>query len=532
MLKSKDAIAYFIFAIILFPVVFNFIGTDSAIYLQAGSTILNGGKIYVDFIDIKTPLFFTSYSIISLLINDKPDYLHFLIFLIILFTAISLYHFIKNEFNYKIAIATSIIFSLTTLIVGHTLYYHSEIIFSFLLLWIIMYFSKDNKIYIDSNEKRSLFQTLMLGFLLGFYISIKYTFAIVLFPLLFIDFLYNSNDSKFLLKKNLYIFIAIVITTLAAHFWLFDAQILEGYKETLRLLSNYANQPELSTKLLRDIVKVTGQFFGDHLSLLFTFSAFIGFISIFKNTWSAKQKLIIITAFFLVGSLLFSVYVERKLIIYHFGRLLVPFSILSGIGIVLLIEKIRVFWKNDTNKTIYRTAISLFVAFLLIIGPIARYIGILRFPYNAIKGKERYYEFIDQQRPNFFNYTEKLKLIDFVNRNYDSTYKTFIISIGSFDLIYELSTNVFKKLPQRNAYLPKQTNTSFYDKFINFLSASDLLIFQKNDGMFENLTGNTKSSLQLAKEDKLVSNLLQKNFEIKYETNVYVLYEKKIKRLD
>lgn len=529
MINRKDVFAYTIFAIILFPVIFGFLGTDSAIYLQAGSTILNGEKIYVDFIDIKTPLFFTSYSIISLLINGDPNYLHLFIFIILLFTTVFLFHFIKKEFNYRIALSTSIIYSLTTLIVGHTLYYHTEIIYGFLLLLIIVYYTKNYEANDDRYFKKSSLNRLKLGVLIGLYISLKYTFAIVLIPFLFIDFFYDNPDFKNSLKKNLYVYPLMLFTIIASHFWLVDSQIFEGYKETLRLLSNYANHPPISSKLLRDIVKVTGQFFGDHLSLLFTFSAFVGFISVFKNTWTSKQKFIIITSFLLVGALLLSVYIERKLIIYHFSRLLIPFSIISGIGIVLLTEKLKDFWTNTTNKTMFRTLIFIFVLFLLIIGPIARYIGILRFPYNAIKGKEKYYKFIDQQRPNFFNYTEKLKLVDFVNRNYDSSYQTFIISIGSFDLIYELKTKVIKKLPQRNAFLPKPSNTSFYDEFIKFLKTSDLLIFQKNDGMFENLTGNTKSSLQLAKEDKLANRIIEENYKIMYETNVYVVYQKKTK---
>lgn len=528
--NKKDVFAYSILAIILFPVIFGFLGTDSAIYLQAGATILKGEKIYVDFIDIKTPFFFTSYTIINLLINNNPDYLHLFIFIILFFTAILLYHYIMKEFNYKIALSASIIYSLTTLIVGHTLYYHTEIIYGFLLLLIIIYFTREYEADAVISIKKNSFNRLKLGLLIGLYISLKYTFAIVLIPFLFVDFFYGRTDLKKSLKQNLYLYAMMLIVIIISHFWLFDPQIFEGYKETLRLLSNYANTPPISSKLLRDIVKVTGQFFGDHLSLLFTFSAFVGFIGVFTNQWTSKQKSIIITSFLLVGALLLSVYIERKLIIYHFGRLLIPFSIISGIGIVLLIEKLKEFWVNTTNRTIYRTLIFLFVFFLLIIGPIARYIGILRFPYNALKGKERYYEFIDQQRPNFFNYSEKLKLVDFVNRNYDSSFQTLIVSIGSFDLIYELNTKVIKKIPQRNAFLPKPSNTSFYDEFIKFLQKSDLLIFQKNDGMFENLTGNTKSSFQLAKEDKLANKIIEENFEIKYETNVYVVYQKKNNR--
>lgn len=528
MFKSKDLIAYFIFAIILFPVVFGFLGTDSAIYLQAGKTILIGEKIYVDFIDIKTPLFFTFYSLISLIINNNPEKLHLLLFFVFLFTSIILYNFIKNEFEYRTGFATGVIYSLATLIVGHTLYYHSELIFGWLLLLIIIYF---NKININKIKKQisKIPILIMLGTLLGLYISIKYTFAIVLLPLLFIDFFYTKSNLKIIIKQNIILYSTILFTIVISHFWLLDQHIFEGYRNTLSLLSNYANQPSLNPKLFRDIVKVTGQFFGDHLSLLFTFGAFAGFLQIFKNDDNTNQNFIQIVSFLLLSALLLSVFIERKLIIYHFGRLIIPFSILSGVGVVVLLQKFKEYWQIKQHKIVYRTLILLFTLFLVFIGPFARYIGILRFPYNALKGKEKFYNFIDQQRPNFFNYTEKLKLIGFVNKNYDSTYKTLIVSIGSFDLIYELKTKVYKKLPQRNAFLPKQSNTPYYKDFIDLLKNSDLIIFQKNDGMFENLTGNTKSSLEIAMEDAQVKSLIDENFEVKYETRVYSVYQSKSK---
>lgn len=527
MFKIRDFIAYTIFATILFPVAFNFVGTDAAIYLKAGETIFSGEKIYVDFVDIKTPLFFAAYSLISFIINNTPNYLFILIFFIFLFTAIFLYHFIKNEFNYKIGISTAIIFSLSTLIVGNTLYYHSELIFGFLLLLIIFVYARNFSFEEHQYYTKGIINNLFFGILLGLFISIKYTFAIILIPFLIIDFFYEGFHFKTSLKKNIIIYSALFITLLFSHFLLLDPQIYEGYKNTLSLMSAYANLPQISIKLLRDIVKVTGQFFGDNISLLFTISAFLGIINVFKDNWTSKQKLIVISSFLLVGALLLSVFIERKLIIYHFARFIVPFSIISGIGTVLFVEKIFELWKIKKNKRINQTIIVCIVIFLLFIGPLSRYIGILRFTYYAVQGKEEYYEFIDQQRPNFANLIEKMKLTDYINRNYDSSYSTFIVSIGSFDLIYELNTKVIKKLPQRNSFLPKQLNTPYYQDFIHFLKTADLLIIQKNDITYENITGNTKSSLELVNEDNLANQIINQNFEVKYESKVYRLYSKK-----
>ncbi len=525
-LKSKDLIAYLIFAVILFPVIYGFISTDAVIYLQAGKTILNGERIYVDFVDIKTPLFFSFYALIDLIIQDDPNSLHYVLFAIFLFTAIFLYHFIKNLFNYKIALSTSIIYSFATLFIGNTLYYHPELIFNFLLFAIMILTLEMNYPYYSQNSSHSLANDLLLAILLGFYISIKYTFAIILLPIFFISFLEKNDKFSLVYRSNLVILPVLLLTIIISHFWLLDPKIFEGFWDTIKLLSNYVNQPPINSKLFRDIVKTTGQVFGDNLSLLLTFSSFAGFLSLFDKEWKSEQKFLLIFSYLLIGVLIISVYIEKKLIIYHFGRLIIPFSILSGVGFVILIEKFSIIWKNNENKTLTRTIIILSFSFMIIVGPLARYIGILRFPINSIKGKKDYYQFIDEQRPNYFNYTEKLELIDFINKKYNSNYKTLIISIGSFDLIYDLKTTVYKKLPQRNTFLPRTSNTPFYQEFLNTLKNTDLIIIQKNDGLFENLTGNTKSSYELALEDKEVSNILKNKFKIVYDTKVYIVYQK------
>lgn len=523
--ESKDFFIYLLLAFILLPIIFNFNTTDSVIYLQGGKTILNGERIYVDFIDIKTPLFFTFYALIDFIIQDNPSFLHFVLYLIFFITAAFLYHFIKTLFDFKIALSTSIIFSFTILFIGNTLYYHPELLFNFLLLSIVVLTLKMNYPNYSQSTSQSITNDLVLAILLGFYISIKYTFGIVLLPILFVSFLEKSNKSSLVYRSNVLILPVLLLTIIITHFWLLDPQIFEGYRNTLNLLSSYINQPPINAKLFRDIVKTTGQVFGDNLSLLFTFSAFIGFLNIFDKDWKSEQKFLLIFSFLLLGFLLLSIYIEKKLMIYHFGRLILPFSILSGVGFVILVEKFHRIWKNNNNKLI-RSVIVLFFSFLIVCGPLARYIGILRFPFNSIKGKKNYYQFIDEQRPNVFNYSEKLALVDFINSKYDSTYNTLIVSIGSFDIIYELKTSVHKKLPQRNTFLPQTIYYPFYQEFLNLLKNSDLVIFQKNDGLFENLTGNSKSSYELALEDVEVNKILKDNFQIVYNTKVYAVYQR------
>lgn len=527
MLKTKDLITYFLFVVILFPIIFGFPSTDLSIYLQAGKTILDGEKIYVDFIDIKTPIFFTFYAIITLIVNNSQSTFYLFSYLVFVFTAIGLYHFVKKEFDYNIALFSSLTYAVSLLITGFSLYIHLEVLFGFFFLILIIFYSNT---FIFSESKilpRTTFRYLVFGFVLGLIISIKYSFFIIFIPFFLLDLFFADLSKKDFIKKQLVTISSISITFIFAHFWLIDREIFNGYLDTLKSIAQYASYPPISAKLFRDIVKTTGQFFGDHFSLLLTSSAFLGVLNIFSSKWTKKQKLLLFTSLLLVGFFLISIYIERKLIIYHFARLLIPLSILTGVGLVALINVLKENWFTKDKLIFIRTIIVAFVIFLITIGPLARFVGIIRFPYHWYMGKEEFYRFVDEQRPQYFNYTEKLTLTSFINKHYPSTSKTLIISIGSFDLIYELHTKVIKKLPQRNLFLPYSENNVYYNSIIEIIKNVDLIILQKNDGIFENLTGNTKSSYELAMEDENIRQIITSQFNLVYDSNVYAVFSKK-----
>lgn len=526
MFSSKNLIAYILFAVILFPIIFSFTSNDLTIYLEAGKTIVEGKKIYVDFVDIKSPLFFTFYSLISFITSNSTQNFFILCFLVIWATSISIFHFVKSNFSYIIALLTGVIYSLSTLIVGFGLYIHFEVLFGFLLLLLIIAYSKTiNFDKIDSSQSNHKL-LLLLGFVVGIIISLKYSFALVYFSFLIYDYYIFKRNIKELLTRQVLLISTTLVTIALSHFWLLDREIFDGFINTFRVLKLYATTPEINVHLLRDIIKITGIFFGDQFSILFTVSTFIGILKIYEKRWTEKQKFLLTFSLLLIGILMLSIYWERKLIVYHFARIIIPISLLVAIGLKEIYDRIKNIWLFGNNFGISKFLLVGLVSFLIFIGPFARYIGILRFPYFSLKGKQEYYNFIDKQRPNFFNYSEKAKLVSFINQNYSSDASIFIVSIGSFDLINELKPRVYKKFPQRNFYLNSLANNSFFDEALKNFEKSDLIIIQKNDANFENITKSSKSSYQNIIENPQFNQVLRKNYIIVYNSPVYVVYQK------
>ena len=67
--KYKDWLVYLSLMMLLAPILFFPIATDTAIFIQAGKIIAHGGLPYVDFIDIKPPFIYFIFAFSISIIN-------------------------------------------------------------------------------------------------------------------------------------------------------------------------------------------------------------------------------------------------------------------------------------------------------------------------------------------------------------------------------------------------------------------------------------------------------------------------------
>ena len=522
----KNIKIYLIIAVILFPLNFGFINTDLSIYLKAGKTILDGGKIYVDFFDVKPPIFFTSYALINFLVNDNYRLFFILLYIVSLSTSIGIFHFVEKQLNRKIAIYTSSIYSLIIATIGFSMGMHFEVLFNFLIFLSIIFYEKTKSSFSNNNKNPKMLTLVIFGSILGYIFSSKYTFGLLAVAFLFYDILNGNYTFKNLLKKYSVISVSFILSTILYHFWLFDPEIFAAYREMLDYMSFYSSLPPISIDFFRDVIKNTGIFFGDNLSILFTVSLFIGIYGMSDREFNNSQKSLVLLNLFVFIFLLISVIIEKKMIPYHFARLAFPVSIVSGVGISYILDFIKKdFEKNrDLGKNF---AIFSMIILLLVFSPLPRYFGLIRHSSAYFKPEQEYYKFLDSNRPGFFNYFEKYKLASYINSKYPKSTKVLICSIGSFDLVYQIKPYVFKQLPQRSNYLSLKVFPSQLALFTKLMQKADLLIIQRNDIYFSIITGSNKSSEQMIKENPTTNRLLESRFKLVRETEAYLLYESK-----
>ncbi len=522
--SQTKLILFLIYSFIYFPIIFFLVSNDTAIYLQGGKTILDGGKLYLDFVDIKSPTFFTVYALINFISQNNILLFNIVCFIIYIFTSFLIFYYVKKFINEASGIIASIIYavSVVCLNIGSTV--HVETLFSSLLVFSMIFYLKSIEqptISIFSKKSSSL---IIHSIILSLLFSLKYTYIFIYFAYILFDFLSAKFTFKEIIKRNFHIFILFIISTIVFHFWLFDKQILIGYGYVFKYMAFYGSIPPLDMNLLRDIIKSLGVFFGDYYSLLFTFLAFYGIIQ-YLLIREDKRNYFIELTIVLFAFLLLSIISERKLLPYHFGRMYISLSILVGYGSWELFSLIINLYKEKKLDNFKKFAILTLFIFLLTTSEFSRFINVWKIPIIRMKSEVALLKMIDASRPGYFTYYEKYKIADYMNQRYLPQTKVLIVSIGEFDLIYRLKQQVLKVLPQRSNIVSELIVPGHFNLFLKELNAADVLIAQKND-VFYYLTGNYLTSYQSLEQNPIISKILNANFHIVYEDDVNVIFER------
>jgi hypothetical protein len=518
-------ILFIVYSFIYFPILFFVVSNDTAIYLQGGKTILDGGKLYIDFVDIKSPIFFTFYALINFISQNNILLFNIVCFIIYIFTSFLIFHYVKKFINETSGIIASIIYAVSVVCLNMGSTVHIETLFSSLLIFSMVFYLKSIEqpaISIFSKKSSSL---IIHSIILSLLFSLKYTYIFIYFAYILFDFLSAKFTFKEVVKRNFQIFALFIISTIVFHFWLFDKQILIGYGYVFKFMAFYGSIPPLDMNLLRDIIKNIGTFFGDFYSLLFTFLAFYGIIHylLFRED---KRNYFIELTIVLSAFLLLSVISERKLLPYHFARMYILSSTLIGYGSWELFGLIFKLYKEKKLDNFKKFSIVTIFVFLLVTSEFSRLINIWKIPIIRMKSEAALLKMMDESRPGgYFAYYEKYKIADYMNQRYSPQTKVLIVSIGEFDLIYRLKQQVLKALPQRSNIVSKLIIPDHFNLFLKELNAADVLIAKKDD-VFYFLTGNYLTSYQSLEQNPIISKILNADFHIIYEDDVNVIFER------
>ena len=138
--------------VILIPIIFYPIFNDLSIYITAGKTIFHGGRIYVDYVDLKPPLFYYFYTLIYMLTGGTEIGIRLFDYFWQILTIITIFKITKKiykekEYSYLSVIIYAVSYSALTF----AEIMHTESFISLPVLLIIYYeitFKNNWKIYI------------------------------------------------------------------------------------------------------------------------------------------------------------------------------------------------------------------------------------------------------------------------------------------------------------------------------------------------------------------------------------------------
>ncbi len=510
--------------IILFPIIFFGNCPDNAIYLEAGRTILAGKKIYVDFIDLKPPLFYTLYALLDILSFNSVILFNVVSFVIFYLTSLILFFFVKQKIDLQTGFVASIIYAISIVALNINTTGQVETLFSvFPLLTMIAYIKSIEQSTISIFSKKSI-SLILYAVLLAVIFSLKYTFGLILVGFILYDVLSGKFSKSEFIKRNFYVVVIFIIATIPLHFLLFDKEIFKAYLLNFTFVKYYANLPALNIDLVKEIIKQTGIFFGDNFSLFFSISFLFGLVVYL--TKQSKEKNILVEVSFLMFIMFFvSVVIERKMFVYHFGRLFIPLSILTANGVSYLINFLKNKWKYKNLNMFSKLTIVSLLLFFLLVSPILRYLNILKTPVYYLKGQEAYFKYLDNHRAvTNLNYPQYLAA-NYINKNYPAKTNVLLIATSEFDLTYLLKENVIKMFPQRAYYLSAFSIPQYKTKFLKLLDLADILIIGKSDYSYH-LTGNQYDSWQAVQKDTVYSKIINKKFKEVYSIKEYIILQK------
>lgn len=517
--NDKRFAKYLIYFVILFPVLFYPIGVDFTIFLLGGRSVLEGGKIYVDYIDIKPPFVYYLFALIYFVCGNSQFLIQLFNFALYFATALLISKIVARVTqDEKLAFITPIPY----LFLLHSFNHHNlmelESLFNlvFLLLLHQVLFAKKIKL-----------KFILIGLLVAISFSLKYVLGIMLLAVVFVEWKKNNirdNISNFLILmfsfffSSLLLFLPIIV----------DKDILSGFLRVVDYLAFYYQLVVDRSNTFKYVLDTVGGFFGIHFSIAFLFAGSIGIWKVLKSFQfggAYNSSLIVLNrrfhSFFLISFVLLSISIilENKYFGYHNLRLLPILSVYVGIGVIEIYDNLRKF-----SPRLRRLIIVILTTIFIFLSPFPRFVNhLIPIPYYFFDWN-KYVDYYDNKNSNFDKLAQVLKIKDFINPQLKES--DTVMLIGEIPTINMYLRNkhfsafafpVFYLSPYR---IPREWEKVLFDELNN----SRFIIVQRNDAFhFYQYRASTLESLQWKSE---YYNIILDRFRNVLETPDFIIYKR------
>jgi hypothetical protein len=340
--------------LLLLPTLAMPLGQDQAAFFRGGRTMLEGGLLYADFIDVKPPLLYLLVGAGGMLFGSTEVGIRLFDLLWQSATLGLLLLLLRSRGATNAWLWWSaVIYATLYTTLGHAPTLQSETLFALPLTGTLL--------LVDRRSSWS--RDLTLGLLCGVAFLLKYPLAIIgpACVLLFAlrgDGIGSALVSMLRIGLGAALFIAAIVWPLAA-----DPRFAPALGDVLNYLKVYASSVGWGMDAVVFGLKKTATFFGDNISILVCTAAILGLLA---SSRSLIQHAALLALF--LGA---TIVLEGKFSPYHFSRLYLPLSIMAGMGMAAVVPHVSQLWSAGNALT--RTTLAGAALILLLLSPLPRW---------------------------------------------------------------------------------------------------------------------------------------------------------------
>ncbi|MCX7908685.1 MAG: hypothetical protein N2560_04120 [Ignavibacteria bacterium] len=503
-------ITYFIISI---PFVFLPFGFDYSIFWLGGKILNNGGKLYVDFIDIKPPLLYYSFSILYFLF--KNNILLYQIFntSILIFTAITINKlttfFTQNQW---LGFLSPIPFLFFIASFNYNYIFEPELVFSLIFCLIaLLLFKKSN----------SIFHIVVAGILSGIAFGLKYSFGIIVVPT--IIYLITESQPQARFKLVTVYLLSFFITSFIPFFILyFQNGSLKDFIFIWNFLNYYQSTSILYHKNLKRISNNLEIILGVHYSLVFSFAFFYSVWNILKgkNDFNLSPNKY---HNFLLISLCFiflSIVVEHQFLNYHFIRISSISSIYSGLGIYLIFKEAK-----SLSRKLLLILIPIAIFFIIFYTPLPRYSRTAIPTFLYFTNKEKYIDYFENPTTANTLLRQHTTIANYINTEINPS--DTVIIIGGAAQIYTMLRDCRTSAFPTSVFILsnfKKPN-DWEERFVKELNSAKYIVIQDFD--HTHFFGKEISSWEAFNQNEKYKKILESKYKLTLKTFSFYVYKRR-----
>jgi hypothetical protein len=496
--------------LILLPILTFPILNDHSIYLRGGEAILDGKTLYIDYLDLKSPMIYYIYACFRFVFGSGEFAIRYADFfyqsgsIILLITVLR--RLLQDD---AVAFFSGLVYSILYVALGYGMELHCEALATpFLIL----------TIYFLVKHKVSYWEYVFAGIAIGLLTALKYTFGIVSISAIILILI---SEKTWLLRitSSIRLGVGIVVGfTIGMLPIFFSPTMYEGLVRMTAYLRYYSGMQAVDTSLIKTSIKSFGFYLGDNYSLTLSFFTMLGIVGyIFEygdenmkdkiNSSQTKMKLVFFSLL-MICLLFISVAVEAKFIPMHFTRAYISLTILASIGAVTLLRQAVWYYKQNllTKGQLYlvnKGVLILLTLLLLVFSPFSRYIGIMIPTIGFVTGNGWYEMGYDSKESGRVRYSIQRSAVEYIKSNKSPDDKTLCMGMGIAQINTLLHESPWSAFGHSQFYFSNHVAPQWVERYHKEVTMADWIVVATIDEFpFQN--GHSRTSYQSLQRDSVI----------------------------